>query len=110
MALWGQRGPATPQPPNTASLALALGIPSLPPSWLSSTASEPPPCASLVHPLCIWTYNVNAPLPPPTRIPPETPPRTNGTGPVPNQQKTGQLAARQTHPRVEWSVQHECQR
>src|ERR1035441_8377440 len=46
------------------SPAFALGIPSLPPAWLSGTASEPPPCASLVHPLCIWTYNVNVPLPP----------------------------------------------
>src|ERR1017187_8052187 len=132
MARWEQRGLPIPHPPNTAcvcnwpsaigdwqspappsntaSPAFALGIPSLLPAWLPGATWEPPPCASLVHPLCIWTYNVNVPLPPRTRNRPKSPPRTNGIGPVPNRQNTGLVAARQTHHRVELSVQHECQR
>src|ERR1039457_267905 len=34
--------------------------PVLPPSWRHGTAGVLVPCASLVHPLCIWTNNVNA--------------------------------------------------
>jgi hypothetical protein len=33
----------------------------LPLLWAYGTACEPLPCTPLVHPLCIWTFNVTDP-------------------------------------------------